>query len=152
MGHIRIFIRRCQAEKSETGERNEFAIHLHPWNFGRRKKKKAKSRDVMGWYFVKALVSRQVEDQIRGMQTYDEQVWLIRARNEKESIVRFYKKFNAWNSPSLNRKLKFVRWHVDEILMSGFSFFHLISPSYNRKFHGGERPENATRTCMASAS
>lgn len=69
----------------------------------------------IGWYAVKVRSAVQVEGCRRGFQTYEESVYLVKARSDQRARRKIERKF-AEQARYLNLRGEQVRWHLEKVL------------------------------------
>lgn len=82
----------------------------------RRASKKNRSREPLEWYAVQARFAIQVEGQTSGMQTYEDRIVLVKARDFEDAERRLEPEFAAYGQPYFNEDWELVRWHFERVL------------------------------------
>ncbi|MCM8525901.1 MAG: DUF4288 domain-containing protein [Lentisphaeraceae bacterium] len=72
--------------------------------------------EKFGWYSVSAKYAIQIENQIKGLQTQEDRILLVRARNIEEVKSKVKQDAKVYSKPYLNIDQNLVRWKLIEII------------------------------------
>ena len=78
--------------------------------------KRQKRKRELGWYSVLARFVIQIEEQVSGLQTYENRIILVKAFDFDDAEKRVKKEFSEYATPYLNPDCKMVRWQFDEVI------------------------------------
>ena len=79
-------------------------------------RRRRRSRVERQWYAVYGRVAVQVEGQVRGYQTIEDRVVLVKATSEHDAKRRLAHKWDAYAEPYLNAEGYMVRWKLEEVV------------------------------------
>jgi hypothetical protein len=82
----------------------------------RRPSKKNRGREPLEWYAVRARFAIQVEGQASGMQTYEERIVLVKARDFEDAERRLEPEFAEYSRSYFNGDWELVRWNFERVL------------------------------------
>lgn len=81
-----------------------------------RKKRNPRPQKSLDWYAVKGIYAIQVEGAIKGMQSYEERILLVRAMSFDEAKKKAWKESENYVDPYLNSNGEVVRWQLEKIV------------------------------------
>jgi len=73
-------------------------------------------KDRSGWFAVREKVAVQVEGQVRGYQTVEDRIVLLKARSERHARRLAARNSKEYGEPYLNSDGYMVRWKLEEIV------------------------------------
>ena len=68
------------------------------------------------WFAVQARFSIQVEGQVKGFQSYEDRIVMVRAISFEDAEKRLLPEFREYGSPYLNPYGYMARWHFEKVL------------------------------------
>lgn len=68
------------------------------------------------YYSVKARFAIQIENRTKGIQTYEDRILLMKAKNGEDAKRKLVKKFKNYEEPYLNPYGELVRWKFEEFI------------------------------------
>ena len=73
-------------------------------------------KEVAHYYTVVARFVIQVENKKKGLQSYEDRMLLVKAKNGKEAEKKLRKNFKKYEEPYLNSQGEMVRWKFEEFI------------------------------------
>ena len=81
-----------------------------------RQPRKLKQSRTLDWYAVQARFAIQVEEETKGMQSYEDRIMVVKASSPDDAERRLRREFRDYATPYLNSNYEMVRWNFERVL------------------------------------
>ncbi len=98
------------------------------------RKKKQRPKKSLDWYAVKGIYAIQVEDQTKGLQSFEERILLVKATSFDDAEKKAWKESKTYVESYLNPYGEMVRWQLEKIVNVYWTDIEELNPNGTEVF------------------